>query len=117
MSDILQILPHFSTVLFSHLLPSLDKASVTTADLLCTQPVDIARRAQIPSNEVAKLINALIESLHDDVEENKLPSWTCISLLDDGLDEALGGGFPVGYVTEVTGERYNSNHISKVSIF
>jgi DNA repair protein RAD57 len=105
MSDILQVLPHFSTSPFSHLIPSLDKAAVTTADLLCAPPVDIARRAQVPSNEVAKLINALIEALHKDVQENKLPPWTCISLLDDVLDEALGGGFPVGYVTEVTGER------------
>jgi DNA repair protein RAD57 len=28
----------------------------------------------------------------------------CISTLDDTLDAALGGGFPAGYVSEVTGE-------------
>lgn len=29
-----------------------------------------------------------------------------ISTLDDGIDGALGGGVPTGYVTEFTGERY-----------
>jgi DNA repair protein RAD57 len=32
--------------------------------------------------------------------------WSTISLLDDTLDNALGGGIPTGYITEVTGERY-----------
>jgi hypothetical protein len=105
MADILQILPHFSIQPFSHIIPSLDKAAVTTADLLCSQPIDIARRAQVPSNEVAKLTSALIEALHHDLVPNKQPSWKCIGLLDDDLDVALGGGFPAGYVTEVTGER------------
>lgn len=59
----------------------------------------------MPSNEVAKLTNALIEALHQDLVPNKQPSWKCISVLDDDLDVALGGGFPAGYMTEVTGER------------
>lgn len=32
--------------------------------------------------------------------------WHTISCLDDELDSALGGGFPTGYLSEVTGERY-----------
>jgi DNA repair protein RAD57 len=105
MTDILSILPHFSTLPFSHLLPSLDKAGVTAAELLAHEPIDIARRAQVPLNEVSKLINALVEALHEDLVPNKQPKWQSISLLDDVLDEALGGGFPVGFLTEVTGER------------
>jgi DNA repair protein RAD57 len=31
--------------------------------------------------------------------------WETISTLDESLDAALGGGVPVGYITEVTGER------------
>jgi DNA repair protein RAD57 len=30
--------------------------------------------------------------------------WQTISTLDGGLDRALGGGIPAGYVTEITGE-------------
>jgi hypothetical protein len=32
--------------------------------------------------------------------------WNTISTLDPAMDELLGGGIPMGYVTEVTGERY-----------
>lgn len=105
MTDILLILPDFSLEPFSHLLLSLDKSSVTTADLLSNEAVDVARRAQVPSNEVAKLVDALVEALHNDTAQNELQQWDCISILDEKLDEALGGGFPVGYLSEVTGER------------
>ncbi|RYP03219.1 hypothetical protein DL765_010569 [Monosporascus sp. GIB2] len=30
--------------------------------------------------------------------------WCTISTLDEGLDRALGGGVPTGYITEITGE-------------
>jgi DNA repair protein RAD57 len=32
--------------------------------------------------------------------------WDTISTLDPTMDELLGGGIPMGYVTEITGERY-----------
>lgn len=32
--------------------------------------------------------------------------WSSISTLDPILDEALGGGIPTRYVTEITGERF-----------
>ena len=32
--------------------------------------------------------------------------WKTVSCLDEGLDRALSGGFPTGFITEVTGERY-----------
>lgn len=35
-------------------------------------------------------------------------SWSTISTLSKDLDVALGGGIPTGYITEVTGERYQS---------
>lgn len=33
--------------------------------------------------------------------------WNTISTLDDQIDDALGGGIPTGYITEITGERYD----------
>jgi DNA repair protein RAD57 len=137
MTDLLQVLVDFPTAKFSHLLPSLDKALVTTSDLLTLDTVDVAKRAQLPPAEVAKLADAILKALHgelgvDGVEHKKhtegdkedqkgghglgvheLESreWRTISTLDRRIDEALGGGLPTGYVTEITGERYGSQHL------
>ena len=120
MTDLLQVLPDFETRPFSHLLPSLDRALVTTADLLTLEAPDVAKRAQLPAGELRKLVDALVPALHQQlgfggeaVEANGFSdalcapadSWTCISTLDDELDAALGGGIPPGYLIEVTGER------------
>jgi DNA repair protein RAD57 len=45
--------------------------------------------------------------------------WDTISTLDPAMDELLGGGIPMGYVTEITGERYvpeNSSLRSKTRL-
>jgi Rad51 len=106
MTDILTVLPLFSTAPFTHLLPSLSKAAVTTSEILTLPPIDIARRAQLPPAEVSKLADAVLEALHSDLYEAPLAPWQSISLLDETLDESLGGGIPAGYLTEITGERY-----------
>lgn len=121
MTDLLQVLPHFETRPFSHLLPSLDRALVTTSDLLTLDAHHVAKRAQLPAGELRRLVDALVPALHqqlgfgadattEDASSPALssptPAWRCISTLDDGLDAALGGGIPPGYVVEVTGERY-----------
>lgn len=36
--------------------------------------------------------------------------WRPISTLDPAMDALLGGGIPMGYVTEITGERYVPGH-------
>ena len=114
------MLPDFETRPFSHLLPSLDRALITTTDLLTLDAPDVAKRAQLPAGELRKLVDALVPALHlqlgfgaGAIETNgfsaalRAPedSWTCISTLDDELDAALGGGIPPGYLVEVTGER------------
>lgn len=135
MTDLLQVLVDFPTAQFSHLLPSLDKALITTSDLLTLDAVDVAKRAQLPPAEVVKLTDAILKALHAQlnkgdalgVESEKgageddqecradgeedaircgMREWSSISTLDDKIDEALGGGIPTGYVTEITGERY-----------
>jgi len=113
MTDLINVLPDFSTASYSHLLPSLTKKLITTSDLLSLDASDIAKRAQLPPAEVAKLSNAILEALHsqldvggskDDAAVTELNCCT-ISTLDESLDDALGGGIPTGYLTELTGER------------
>ena len=104
----------------------LDKALITSNDLLTLDAADVAKRAQLPAAEVRKLADAVIAALHhqlgfggEEAVGNSFLSasgnpdttehgWTCISTLDQELDAALGGGIPRGYLVEVTGERYVS---------
>jgi hypothetical protein len=125
MTDLLQVLPDFDAKPYTHLLPSLDKALITTNDLLTLEAADVAKRAQLPAGELRRLADAVIQALHqqlgfggeEDVGNHFLTAsgnpdtekdgWTCISTLDEKLDAALGGGIPRGYLVEVTGERYD----------
>lgn len=118
MTDLLQVLPDFETRPFSHLLPSLDKALVTTNDLLTLDAHHVAKRAQLPAAELRKLVDALVPALHQllglglrgPVAEHAFAAAAAalprpaISTLDDTLDAALGGGIPPGYLVELTGE-------------
>ncbi|KAH5279426.1 hypothetical protein HBI71_021910 [Parastagonospora nodorum] len=123
MTDLLQVLPDaFDTKPYSHLLPSLDKALITTNDLLTLDATDVAKRAQLPAGELRKLTDAVVAALHRQLGfggQEPLGSasssgwskslhaetdWNCISTLDEELDAALGGGIPPGYLVEVTGE-------------
>jgi DNA repair protein RAD57 len=122
--DLLQVLPDFDTKPYSHILPSLDKALITINDLVTLDAADLAKRAQVPLGDLKRLAEAVLLALHrqlgfgnEEVHSNGVPSstdvgkntvsdWNAISTLDDGLDAALGGGIPTGYLIEVTGERY-----------
>lgn len=128
MTDLLQVLPDFDTKPYSHLLPSLDKALVTAADLLTLEAADVAKRAQLPAGELRKLTDAVVNALHAQLgvgggeeldsaflsdlssPEARNSKWSCISTLDEELDAALGGGIPPGYLVEVTGERYGPHN-------
>jgi len=133
--DLPLILPGFVTKPFAHILPPLDRAKVTTVDLITLDSLEIAKRARVPPADVRRLSSRIVEALHTDVGLEKPqintgindgPSssinpdvasrttgstkralqWNTISTLDPAMDALLGGGIPTGYVTEVTGERY-----------
>ncbi|KAL9097939.1 MAG: hypothetical protein Q9165_000265 [Trypethelium subeluteriae] len=127
MTDLHHVLPDFSTKTFTHLLPSLEKAQVTVSDLLTLEAIDVARRALVPVAELQRLANDILEALRaavrsgqqdaDAAEGNGSPaqtrsaanigqggSWETVKTLDTGIDAALGGGIPKGYVVELTGE-------------
>lgn len=119
MTDLINVLPDFPISYYSHLLPSLNRNLITTSDLLTLDASDIAKRAQLPPVEVAKLSNAILKALHsqlgvggskDDGKATEVTTLqTCetasISTLDESLDNVLDGGIPTGYLTEITGER------------
>jgi DNA repair protein RAD57 len=116
MSDILQVLAGFPVSKYTHILPSLDKASITTVDLVSLSPSEIGKRAQVPPVEVDKLSSALVEALQKDLTRKEAEKQCLdlsddaedepkISTLDAGIDAALEGGVRPGYITEITGER------------
>ncbi|KAK3704084.1 DNA repair protein rhp57 [Vermiconidia calcicola] len=126
MTNLVTVLPNFDVKPYTHILPSLEKALISTADLLSLHAVDVAKRAQVPPGEVTKLSDALLQSLHsgvngtistpdrrnnagsaaDELEPGNAitKQRTSISTLDERLDFALGGGIRPGYLTEVVGE-------------
>jgi len=67
MTDLLAVLPEFCTQPFSNLLPSLERAQITVADVLTSDAVDIAKRAQLPAREIRRLTDALLNVLHTEL--------------------------------------------------
>lgn len=134
MTDLLHTIPDFPTKTYTHLLPSLEKHLITTTDLLTLDALDVAKRAQLPLLDVKRLANhvfAILQAqlgLNSEVASSYLDTgedrpgygslrktgeevtdqWSTVSTLDNALDAVLGGGIPTGYITEITGERFNS---------
>jgi DNA repair protein RAD57 len=133
--DLLLVLPGFVTKPFAHILPPLERAKVTTVDVITLDSLEIAKRARVPPADVRRLSSCIVEALHTDVgfekpqtntgtsdgpsssinpdattrkigSTKRASQWNTISTLDPAMDALLGGGIPTGYVTEVTGERY-----------
>lgn len=132
MTNILTALPNFDTTKYTHILPSLEKALVSTADLLTLDAIDVAKRAQVPPGEVKKLADALLDALRTDAPsggdavgtsralengQSIAGRWATVSTLDDDLDDALGGGIALGHLTEIVGERSASFITSLVVSF
>ena len=133
--DLLLVLPGFVTKPFAHILPPLERAKVTTVDVITLDSLEIAKRARVPPADVRRLSSCIVEALHTDVgfekpqtntgtsdgpsssinpdattrkigSTKRASQWNAISTLDPAMEGLLGGGIPTGYVTEVTGERY-----------
>ncbi|KAI6838096.1 P-loop containing nucleoside triphosphate hydrolase protein [Hortaea werneckii] len=125
MTNLLTVLPDLDIRPFTHILPSLEKALVSAADLLTLEPADIAKRAQVPPREVEKLATTLVDGLHGGSGDNATREGSdaghagagiaidgeglandaqAVSTLDDDFDRLLNGGIAVGAVTEFVGE-------------
>lgn len=124
MTDLRRILPRFPVHNFASLIPAIEHNVLTTTDLLTLHPADIAKQTRLPILDVKRLIAAISASLSDDLKFETLSSFStkeeqgeetgegnenvsgipCISTLVDDLDVALGGGIPIGRITEFAGE-------------
>ncbi|KAI9795930.1 MAG: hypothetical protein M1833_006578 [Piccolia ochrophora] len=131
MTDLIHTVPSFDTKPYTHLLHSLEKNLITTVDLITLDALEVAKRAQLPVLDVRRLANAVLRALQRDLGVEKedggpgssteaglgteggslkstgqqvVQKWSAVSTLDPSVDAVLGGGFPTGYVTEITGE-------------
>jgi DNA repair protein RAD57 len=127
MTNLLTVLPDFDIKPYTHILPSLEKALISTADLLSLDALDVAKRAQVPAGEVRKLADGVLVGLYsglgvskyqyrNEIQNDRIPresdgadpavtAHSNISTLDDTLDVRLAGGIKPGYLTEIVGER------------
>ena len=143
MTDLLHVLPDFPTNNYTHLIPSLERHHISTTDLLTLDALDIAKRARLPLLDLRRLADHVLSILQNDLGlEKSSPSERdiqahapkpaqvqttlrssgremtaqrpTISTLDRSLDDAVGGGIPSGYVTEIVGERYDPHHETSI---
>jgi hypothetical protein len=118
MSDLLSLFPSFpiSSPAASHLLTSLENISITTADLLTLDALDIARRISLTSNssvlDIKRLIADTTAYIHRNIVTiSAAASQTRPELIktrDATLDALLGGGIQTQCITEFVGERFLS---------
>ncbi|KAF4556813.1 Rad51-like protein 2 [Elsinoe fawcettii] len=107
MTDLLDV--GFYPAAFAHIVPSLEKALISSNDLLVLDALEVARRASVPSAEIRRLKDDLVAHIQSQLERahrtglDRHP-WSTISTLDEDLDSALNGGFAIGHLSEVTGE-------------
>lgn len=120
MTDLSRVLPDFPVGRYARLLPTIERSQVTTSDLLTLDVTDLGKRTKLPLLDLKRLCNAVLEALHTDLGvaektsaeasvlkhtgEQMVQRCSSISTLDESLDQALGGGIPAGYITEITGE-------------
>jgi hypothetical protein len=129
MADLRDVLPSLDIRPYSHLLHSLRKNEIMVADLLSMDAIQVAKRCPLPLLDVQRLmadviaalqVEAKIEKRHQSTSSELLASTAApatqkrppiqadlrfVSTLDARIDVALGGGFAVGHVSEVVGER------------
>ncbi|KAK0867896.1 DNA repair protein rhp57 [Friedmanniomyces endolithicus] len=122
MTNLLSVLPDFDIQPYAHILPSLEKALISTADLLTLDALDVAKRAHVPPGDVRRLAAAVLDGVHGSTlsvnggggegepgeqrgnDGSVLSQSKAISTLDDAFDAALCGGIAVGKLTELVGE-------------
>lgn len=132
MADLSDVLPNFDQKQWRHLLYSLERKCIITAELVVLDPIEIAKRCPLPLNDLRSLIDALNAALRTDVlaslsrqsedsrdsdgerlakraktttdDASSRIQMQFVQTLDPNIDEWLGGGFPTGYISEIVGE-------------
>ncbi|KTW32874.1 hypothetical protein PNEG_04317 [Pneumocystis murina B123] len=83
---------------------ALEKAKLSTLDLLTLDPLDICKKTSIRMAEIEELIDKII---HECIPKKKEYDWDRIEFFTTGdkiIDEILSGGIPLGHVLEIVGE-------------
>lgn len=83
--------------------PAAAAAAGSTSALIPGAAAAAAVPTSFPTSALAGAEAGLRKSGREVILDRK---WRAISTLDDSIDAALGGGIPTGYITEITGERY-----------
>ncbi|KAJ5753032.1 hypothetical protein N7520_009949 [Penicillium odoratum] len=65
--DLLSVLPGFAIKPYAHILPSLERCTITTVDLITLDILEIAKRAHVPPADVRRLCVRVVEALHADL--------------------------------------------------
>jgi hypothetical protein len=95
----------------TRVLQALDRAALSTVDLLTLDVFEIHRRTQLSVIDVQNLVRDVIAALVDATEGGVMTAAerergvAFLTTGDKAIDELLGGGIPSGALTEVTGER------------
>lgn len=130
MADLREVLPGLDLKPWRHLTYSLEKKNVTTAELISLDPIEIARKCPLPLKEVGRMAAAVTRALQVDLgllgkvspartqvdgeepprkkvklEAKPIHEVEYVKILDQRIDDALGGGFPTGSISEIVGER------------
>jgi len=132
MTDLHDFFPDFNIKPYTHLVHSLEKNDITVADLISLDPIEVARKCPLPLLDVRRLVEDVVRGLQRELgmrgqeqDTSRQPggptgkanryedtgdrtSEDLVKTLDPVIDEAIGGGLPPGYITEIVGERYGS---------
>ncbi|KAJ5135659.1 DNA recombination and repair protein Rad51 C-terminal [Penicillium bovifimosum] len=106
--DLILVLPDFSTKSFTHILPPLERAKVTTVDLITLDALEIAKRARVPPADVRRLSSRIVEALHADIGFNRPQSNTGTS--SDVPDSSIAPevGWSLGPATKRTTSQWST---------
>ena len=111
MTDLYKSYPDSSLPLleeYEELMSSFHRIGLTTADLLTLEPVFIAQMCERSAVEVRQFLKRLetdvYASLVLESAKGNGNSDEFLTTGDEGIDQVLGGGIPIGCITEVSGE-------------
>lgn len=117
MTDIYQVLPNLNIQPFKHVQQAVERKQWSVAEVLSNEATQLSRLGPIPLKEIdryQKAVKNAVKRELESTEENKSSSpkkrkidWMRASsakFLDSTLDECVGGGLPVGQITEIVGE-------------
>ena len=93
MTDLLLTVPYLPPTVYSHLLPSLERARLTTIDLITLDALTIAKRANVPAPDVRRLVECLLAALQGElgIDQDKVVEGVDIAASHASKEELCEG--------------------------